>query len=181
MIALPADHVVHGTAAIAKAVRTAITAAATTSSLVTVGLKPTFPSTALGYIHAPGRPIRPPMTSTPLGTRRGVDDVVDVVITRPVCGGTSSVAGSQAGAPHCPRGARAAPRPLHEPTRAGRGVVVLQPDGGGLLRHRITGDSGPLPRRWLQRRGWAFSRPPSQGKPALHSQAHHLSVCRRLP
>jgi len=58
MIALPADHVVHGTAAIAKAVRTAITAAATTSSLVTVGLKPTFPSTALGYIHAPGRPIR---------------------------------------------------------------------------------------------------------------------------
>ena len=55
MIALPADHVVRGTAAAAKAVRTAVQAAATTRALVTVGLKPTIPSTGLGYIHAPGR------------------------------------------------------------------------------------------------------------------------------
>src|SRR5207253_10210529 len=55
MIALPADHVVHGAALVAKAVRTAVTAASTSDSLVTVGLKPTFPSTGLGYIHAPGR------------------------------------------------------------------------------------------------------------------------------
>jgi mannose-1-phosphate guanylyltransferase len=58
MIALPADHVVHGSAAVAKAVRTAVKAAAGTASLVTVGLKPTFPSTGLGYIHAPGRATR---------------------------------------------------------------------------------------------------------------------------
>ena len=55
MIALPADHVVHGSAEVAKAVRAAVEAAAQTASLVTVGLKPTFPSTGLGYIHAPGR------------------------------------------------------------------------------------------------------------------------------
>jgi mannose-1-phosphate guanylyltransferase/mannose-6-phosphate isomerase len=55
MLALPADHVVHGTAKIAKAVRTAVRAAATTDSLVTVGLKPTFPSIGLGYIQATGR------------------------------------------------------------------------------------------------------------------------------
>jgi mannose-1-phosphate guanylyltransferase/mannose-6-phosphate isomerase len=58
MIALPADHVVRGTAAAAKAVRTAMGAAAASDVLVTVGLKPTFPSTGLGYIHAPGRPSR---------------------------------------------------------------------------------------------------------------------------
>jgi mannose-1-phosphate guanylyltransferase/mannose-6-phosphate isomerase len=56
MLALPADHVVHGAAEIKRAVRVAVTAAATTGNLVTVGLKPTFPSTGLGYIHAPGRP-----------------------------------------------------------------------------------------------------------------------------
>jgi mannose-1-phosphate guanylyltransferase/mannose-6-phosphate isomerase len=55
MIALPADHVVRGTAAVAKAVRTAIGAATRSDVLVTVGLKPAFPSTGLGYIHAPGR------------------------------------------------------------------------------------------------------------------------------
>src|SRR5205814_9668613 len=55
MIALPADHVVHGSAQVARAVRAAVKAAATTGCLVTVGLKPTFPSTGLGYIHAPGR------------------------------------------------------------------------------------------------------------------------------
>jgi mannose-1-phosphate guanylyltransferase len=55
MVALPADHVVHGSAKVASAVRTAVNVASTTDSLVTVGLKPTFPSTGLGYIHAPGR------------------------------------------------------------------------------------------------------------------------------
>ena len=55
MLALPADHIVHGAAEIKRAVRTAVAAAASTASLVTVGLKPTFPSTGLGYIHAPGR------------------------------------------------------------------------------------------------------------------------------
>jgi len=57
MLALPADHVVHGSAKVSKAVRAAVRAAATTDSLVTVGLRPTFPSTGLGYIHAPGRVI----------------------------------------------------------------------------------------------------------------------------
>jgi mannose-1-phosphate guanylyltransferase len=56
MFVMPADHVVHGRAAVARAVRAARHTAATTDSLVTVGLKPTFPSTGLGYIHAPGRP-----------------------------------------------------------------------------------------------------------------------------
>jgi mannose-1-phosphate guanylyltransferase len=55
MIALPADHVVSGSAKIARAVRTAVRAAAAGDNLVTVGLKPTFPSTGLGYIQAPGR------------------------------------------------------------------------------------------------------------------------------
>ena len=55
MLVLPADHVVSGRAAVSKAVRAAVHAAATTDSLVTVGLKPRFPSTGLGYIHAPGR------------------------------------------------------------------------------------------------------------------------------
>ena len=55
MIALPADHVVHGKAEVSKAVRAAVQAAATTGCLITVGLRPTFPSTGLGYIHAPGR------------------------------------------------------------------------------------------------------------------------------
>jgi len=55
MVALPADHVVHGAALVAKAVRTAVAAAASSDNLVTVGLKPAFPSTGLGYIHAPGR------------------------------------------------------------------------------------------------------------------------------
>jgi mannose-1-phosphate guanylyltransferase len=55
MLAMPADHVVRGRAAVRNAVRAAVRAAANTSRLVTVGLKPTFPSTGLGYIHAPGR------------------------------------------------------------------------------------------------------------------------------
>ena len=55
MLVMPADHVVSGRAGVSKAVRAAVRAAATTDSLVTVGLKPRFPSTGLGYIHAPGR------------------------------------------------------------------------------------------------------------------------------
>ena len=55
MLVLPADHVVRGMVGVTKAVRVAVRAAATTDSLVTVGLKPRFPSTGLGYIHAPGR------------------------------------------------------------------------------------------------------------------------------
>ena len=57
MLAMPADHVVSGRAGVRKAVRAAVTAAASKNSLVTVGLKPTFPSTGLGYIHAPGRAV----------------------------------------------------------------------------------------------------------------------------
>ncbi len=55
MLGLPADHVVRGSAEVSRAVRVAIRAAATTDNLVTVGLRPKFPSTGLGYIHAPGR------------------------------------------------------------------------------------------------------------------------------
>jgi mannose-1-phosphate guanylyltransferase len=54
MLTMPADHVVRGRARIAKAVRTAVRAAAETENIVAIGLKPTFPSTGLGYIHAPG-------------------------------------------------------------------------------------------------------------------------------
>jgi mannose-1-phosphate guanylyltransferase len=62
MLTMPADHVVRGQARVAKAVRTAVRAAAETDSLVAIGLEPTFPSTGLGYIHAPG--------GGPNGTRR---------------------------------------------------------------------------------------------------------------
>ncbi len=55
MLVMPADHVVHGRAGVTKAVRAAVRAASTTDCLVTVGLKPRFPSTGLGYIQAPGR------------------------------------------------------------------------------------------------------------------------------
>ncbi len=58
MVALPADHVVRGTAQAAKAIRTAVDAAATTGSLVTVGLKPAFPSTGGLYVAEPGRATR---------------------------------------------------------------------------------------------------------------------------
>jgi mannose-1-phosphate guanylyltransferase/mannose-6-phosphate isomerase len=55
MLTLPADHVVRGKAQVARAVRTAVRAAAQTKSIVAIGLKPTYPSTGLGYIHAPRR------------------------------------------------------------------------------------------------------------------------------
>src|SRR5437773_10521344 len=63
MLTLPADHVVRGKTQVARAVRTAVRAAAETESIVAIGLKPTFPSTGLGYIHAPRR--------GPAGTYRG--------------------------------------------------------------------------------------------------------------
>jgi mannose-1-phosphate guanylyltransferase len=68
MLVMPADHVVRGRAGVAKAVRAALRSAATTDSLVTVGLKPRFPSTGLGYIHAPGR-----ATGEPLRVRRFIE------------------------------------------------------------------------------------------------------------
>ena len=68
MLTLPADHVVHGTAKIARAAKTAVRAARTKDALVTVGLKPTFPSIGLGYIHAPGR-----MTDGTLRVRRFIE------------------------------------------------------------------------------------------------------------
>src|ERR1035437_5388358 len=68
MLVMPADHVVHGRAGVTKAVRAAVRAAATTDCLVTVGLKPRFPSTGLGYIQAPGR-----VTAGALRVRRFVE------------------------------------------------------------------------------------------------------------
>jgi mannose-1-phosphate guanylyltransferase/mannose-6-phosphate isomerase len=68
MLTLPADHVVRGSAKIAKAARTAVRAAGTKDALVTVGLKPTFPSIGLGYIHAPGR-----MTDGTLRVKRFIE------------------------------------------------------------------------------------------------------------
>jgi mannose-1-phosphate guanylyltransferase len=62
MVAMASDHIVRGRTAVTRAVRVAVRAAATTKSLVAFGLKPTFPSTGLGYIHAPRR--------GPAGTRR---------------------------------------------------------------------------------------------------------------
>ena len=68
MIAMPADHVVRGTPLIRRTVQAAIKAASISDSLVTVGLKPTFPSTGLGYIQAPGR-----ASAAPLKVRRFVE------------------------------------------------------------------------------------------------------------
>ncbi|HYM66188.1 MAG TPA: sugar phosphate nucleotidyltransferase [Patescibacteria group bacterium] len=58
MMMMPADHVVSGAAKVARAVRAATRAAATADCLVTVGLQPKFPSTGLGYIHAPGPKVK---------------------------------------------------------------------------------------------------------------------------
>ena len=55
MLAMASDHVVRGKPKVTKAVRKAVGVAAMTDSLVAFGLKPTFPSTGLGYIHAPRR------------------------------------------------------------------------------------------------------------------------------
>jgi mannose-1-phosphate guanylyltransferase/mannose-6-phosphate isomerase len=55
LVAMPADHVVRGGTKARDTLLRAVRAAVTSNSLVTVGLKPAFPSTGLGYIHAPGR------------------------------------------------------------------------------------------------------------------------------
>lgn len=55
MVAMASDHVVRGRPAVTRAVRAAVRAADSTRSLVLFGLKPTFPSTGLGYVHAPKR------------------------------------------------------------------------------------------------------------------------------
>jgi mannose-1-phosphate guanylyltransferase len=55
MVAMASDHVVRGRAQITRAVRLAIRVAANTDSLVAFGLRPSFPSTGMGYIHAPHR------------------------------------------------------------------------------------------------------------------------------
>lgn len=48
---LPADHVIHDGAAYRTVLDRAFTAAEETSSLVTIGIKPTEPATGYGYIH----------------------------------------------------------------------------------------------------------------------------------
>jgi mannose-1-phosphate guanylyltransferase len=55
MVAMASDHVVRGRAQITRAVKLAIRAAVSTDSIVLFGLQPNFPSTGLGYIHAPRR------------------------------------------------------------------------------------------------------------------------------
>ena len=55
MVAMASDHVVHGRPQMTRAVKLAIKVASTTDNLVAFGLKPTFPSTGMGYVHAPRR------------------------------------------------------------------------------------------------------------------------------
>jgi mannose-1-phosphate guanylyltransferase len=62
MLAMASDHVVRNRAEVTRAVRAALRAAEETDSLIAVGLKPQFPSTGLGYLHASRR--------GPAGTRR---------------------------------------------------------------------------------------------------------------
>lgn len=56
MMSLPADHVIRGAGAYRRAVRSALRVAAQRDSLVTVGLRPTYPATGFGYIKATPRP-----------------------------------------------------------------------------------------------------------------------------
>ncbi len=62
MVGMASDHVVRGRAEVTRALRAALRAAGSSESLVAIGLKPRFPSTGLGYLHA-ARP-------GPAGTRR---------------------------------------------------------------------------------------------------------------
>jgi mannose-1-phosphate guanylyltransferase len=62
MLTMASDHVVRGQTEVSRAVRAALHAADFTDSLIAIGLKPKYPSTGLGYLHA-SRP-------GPLGTRR---------------------------------------------------------------------------------------------------------------
>lgn len=51
MAVLPADHVIKDTAAFQRTLRTAAAAAQETGALVTIGIKPTWPSPGFGYIE----------------------------------------------------------------------------------------------------------------------------------
>ncbi|HEY4912783.1 MAG TPA: sugar phosphate nucleotidyltransferase [Candidatus Dormibacteraeota bacterium] len=62
MLAMASDHVVRGRPEVSRALRAALHAADLTDNLIAIGLKPRYPSTGLGYLHA-SRP-------GPLGTRR---------------------------------------------------------------------------------------------------------------
>jgi mannose-1-phosphate guanylyltransferase len=62
MLAMASDHVVRGRPEVSRALRAALHAADFTDNLIAIGLKPRYPSTGLGYLHA-SRP-------GPLGTRR---------------------------------------------------------------------------------------------------------------
>jgi mannose-1-phosphate guanylyltransferase len=62
MVAMASDHVVRGRAEVSRALRAALRAADITDSLIAIALKPRYPSTGLGYLHA-SRP-------GPAGTRR---------------------------------------------------------------------------------------------------------------
>ena len=52
MMSLPADHVIRGAAAYARAVKRTAAVAAATGELVTVGLRPRYAATGFGYIEA---------------------------------------------------------------------------------------------------------------------------------
>ena len=52
MISVAADHVIRGTAAYRSAVRRAAAVAEASGEIVTIGLRPTYPATGLGYIEA---------------------------------------------------------------------------------------------------------------------------------
>jgi len=52
MLAMASDHVVHGRPEVTRALRAALRAADFSDDLVAIGLKPRFPSTGLGYLHA---------------------------------------------------------------------------------------------------------------------------------
>jgi mannose-1-phosphate guanylyltransferase len=62
MLGMASDHVVRGRTEVTRALRAALRAADVTDSLIAIGLKPKYPSTGLGYLHA-SRP-------GPAGTRR---------------------------------------------------------------------------------------------------------------
>jgi len=62
MLTMASDHVVRGRPEVSRALRAALHAADFTDNLIAIGLKPRYPSTGLGYLHA-SRP-------GPLGTRR---------------------------------------------------------------------------------------------------------------
>ena len=62
MLTMASDHVVRGRPEVSRALRAALHAADFTDNLIAIGLKPKYPSTGLGYLHA-SRP-------GPLGTRR---------------------------------------------------------------------------------------------------------------